>query len=195
MNRSNSRSWRIGSTRVMPERVRHDRAGRAAPALGRDPPFLGEPHEVPADEEELGEAGPLDDVELVGEPLDDRRRQRVVAAAGARPAQLRQVRERRLPVGHREAREAVAARSRGRRSQRRGDLDRASRSPRARPRRASAGSQSTGERRQLRRRTSGTTRRWVGAGRPACRASGRAGSPPARPGARGPRPSRSGRRW
>ena len=90
-----------------PEGVRHDRAGRTAPALGRDPLLLGEAHEVPADEEELGEAGSLDDAELMREPLDDRRRQRVVAAAGAGPAQVREVRERALPIGHREAREAV----------------------------------------------------------------------------------------
>ena len=90
-----------------PERVRHDRAGRAAPALGRDPLLLREAHQVPADQEELGEAGPLDDVELVGEPVDDRRGQRVVALPGARPAQLREVRERRLALRHREAREAV----------------------------------------------------------------------------------------
>ncbi len=90
-----------------PERVRHDRAGRAAPALGRDPLLLRKAHQVPADEEELGEAGSLDDLELVGEPLDDRGGHRVVALPGARPAQLRQVRERRLPVGDREAGEAV----------------------------------------------------------------------------------------
>ncbi len=90
-----------------PEGVRHDRAGRAAPALGRDPPFLREAHEIPTDEEELGEAGSLDDVQLVGEPLDDRRRHRVVAATGARPAQLREEAERRLPVRDREPREAV----------------------------------------------------------------------------------------
>ena len=82
-----------------PERVRHDRAGRAAPTLGRDPLLLREAHQVPADEEELGEAGPLDDPQLVGEPRDDRRGHRVVALPGARPAQLRQVRERRLPSG------------------------------------------------------------------------------------------------
>ena len=90
-----------------PERVRHDRAGRAAPALGRDPLLLREAHEVPADEEELGEAGPLDHVELVREPGHDRRGHRVVAAARARPAQLREVGERGLPVRDGEAREAV----------------------------------------------------------------------------------------
>ena len=55
----------------------------ALPALRRDPLLLREPHQVPADEEELGEAGLLDHVELVGELLDDRRCQRVIAGAGA----------------------------------------------------------------------------------------------------------------
>ena len=116
-----------------PEGVRHDRAGRAAPALGRDPPLLREAHQVPADEEELGETGPLDDVELVGEPLDDRRGQRVVAAAG-RPDQHRFDRYENgvSPSGHREAREAVLLelevdRRRTRRS------PRTARCPRARP--------------------------------------------------------------
>ncbi len=66
--------------------VRHDRAGRTAPTLRRDPTLLRELHQVPADEEELGEAGPLDDVELVREPGHDRRGHRVVAAARAGPA-------------------------------------------------------------------------------------------------------------
>src|SRR5207249_7960948 len=61
----------------------------------------------PADKEELGETGSLDDIELVGEPVDDRRRQRVVALSGARPAQLRQVRERRLPTRDGEAGEPI----------------------------------------------------------------------------------------
>ena len=106
-----------------PERVRHDRAGRAAPTLGRDPLLLREAHQVPADEEELGEAGSLDDVELVGEPRDDRGGHRVVALPGARPAQLRQVRERRLPVGDREAGEAVLLEAEIDRARRR-ELDR-----------------------------------------------------------------------
>src|SRR3712207_9015217 len=49
------------------------------------------PHQVPADEEELGEPGSLDDVELVGEPRDDRRRHRVVELPGALPAELGEV--------------------------------------------------------------------------------------------------------
>ena len=120
-----------------PERVRHDRAGRAAPALGRDPLLLREAHQVPADEEELGEAGSLDDVQLVGEPLDDRGGHRVVALPGAGPAQLRQVRERGLPVGDREAREAVLLEAEIDRARRR-ELDRGRRSPPPRPRAAAS---------------------------------------------------------
>ena len=106
-----------------PERVGHDRAGRAAPALGGDAALLREAHQVPADQEELGQAGPLDDAELVGEPAHDRRGRRVVALPGTRPTQLRQVRERRLPVGHGEAREAVLLELKVDRARRR-DLDR-----------------------------------------------------------------------
>jgi hypothetical protein len=43
----------------------------------------------------------------MSEPLDDGRGQRVIALPGASLAQLDQVRERRLPVRHRETREAV----------------------------------------------------------------------------------------
>ena len=87
--------------------VGDDRAGRTAPTLGRDPLQLGEPHQVPADQEELGESGPLDHVELVGEAIDDGRGQRVIALAGTGVAQPDEIAERRLPVRHREAREAV----------------------------------------------------------------------------------------
>ena len=55
--------------------------------------------------------------------VDDRRGQRVVAPAGAGPAQLREVRERRLPVRHREAREAVLLEAEIDRARRR-ELDR-----------------------------------------------------------------------
>ena len=55
------------------EDVGHDRVGRAAPALGRDPLLPGEAHQVPADQEELGQAGPLDHVQLVGELVEDGR--------------------------------------------------------------------------------------------------------------------------
>ena len=82
-----------------PEHVRHDRARRAAPALRRDPLLLREPHQVPADQEELGEAGLLDDVELVGEPLDHRRGQRVIACRAPAWQSSGEVRERRLAGG------------------------------------------------------------------------------------------------
>ena len=128
MNRSNSRLWLDRLDPADPEHVRHDRVGRAAPTLGRDALLLREPHQVPADQEELGEAGPLDDVQLVGEPRDDRRRQRVVALPGAGPAQLREVRERRLARRHREAREPVLLEAEVDRARRR-ERRRAPRSP------------------------------------------------------------------
>ena len=65
------------------EGVGDDRAGRAAATLSGDPLLPGKPHQVPADEEELGEPGPLDHIELVGEPIDDGRGQRVIALPGA----------------------------------------------------------------------------------------------------------------
>ncbi len=129
-----------------PEGVRHDRAGRAAPALGRDPLLLREAHQVPADEEELGEAGSLDDLQLVGEALDDRGGHRVVALARTCPAQLRQVRERGLPAGHREAREPVLLEAEIDRARRR-ELHRRRQPRRPRPRRPV---RRRGERRQLR---------------------------------------------
>ena len=170
-----------------PQRVRHDRAGRTAPTLGRDPALLRELHEVPADEEELGETGPLDDVEFVREPGHDRRGHRVVAAARPGPAQLREVGERRLPVRHREAREAVLLEA---------EIDRheAASSTEVgdalRP-----GSLAGHERRQLLRPTSGTTRHPAGAGPPASRASGRGGWRSGRRPVRDPPVGRSGRRW
>ena len=94
-----------------PEGVRDDRIRRAPPPLGRDPPFLREPHQVPADEEELGESGPLDDIQLVGELADDRWCHRVVPPPNPCVAQLDQVRERRLASRHREPREPVALES------------------------------------------------------------------------------------
>jgi hypothetical protein len=90
-----------------PQNVRDDRICRAPPALGGDPPLAREAHEVPADEEELGEAGPLDDVELVGELLHDRRRHGVIAPPDAAVAELGEVREGRLARRHRETGEAV----------------------------------------------------------------------------------------
>ncbi len=90
------------------EHVGDDRITGAAPALGGDAAFPGEAHEVPADEEELGQAGPLDDLQLVGELLDDGRRHGVVALAGAFVAEPLEVAEGRLAARDREAREAVA---------------------------------------------------------------------------------------
>ena len=73
------------------EYIRHDRVGRAAPALSRDATLLREAHQVPANEEELGQAGLLDDGQLVGQLPDNCRGHRVVAAASAVVAQTLQV--------------------------------------------------------------------------------------------------------
>ena len=87
MNRSNSRLWRIGSTRRDAPARRPRSNWPCSPGPGRGSLALGEPHDVPADEEELGEAGPLDDVELVGKLPDDGRSHRVIAPSGALVAQ------------------------------------------------------------------------------------------------------------
>ena len=88
MNRSNSSSWRIGSTRVIPSTYATiESAALPRPCAGICA-RLREPHEVPADQEELREPGLLDHVQLVGQLAHDRRRHRVVAASRALPAQL-----------------------------------------------------------------------------------------------------------
>ena len=51
------------------EAVGHDRVAGAPPPLADDPAFAGELHQVPDDEEELGEVRALDDIELVGQLL------------------------------------------------------------------------------------------------------------------------------
>ncbi|KRT62509.1 MAG: hypothetical protein XU10_C0026G0022 [Chloroflexi bacterium CSP1-4] len=90
------------------EHVGEDRVARAAAPLGRDAPLAGEAHEVPADEEELGQAGALDDVELVGELLDDGGRHGLIALPRSLVAEPLEDAEGRLPPGHGEAGEAVA---------------------------------------------------------------------------------------
>ncbi len=90
------------------EGVGDDRIAGAAAPLGGDAALPAEAHEVPADEEELGQAGPLDDLQLVRHLLEHARRHGVVALPHAVMAELLEVREGRLPAGHREAREAVA---------------------------------------------------------------------------------------
>ncbi len=90
-----------------PQHVGHDGARRATAPLRRDPALLREAHQVPADQEELGEAGPLDHVQFMGELPDDRRGQRVIAPASAVLAQLHEIAERGLPLWDRESRKAV----------------------------------------------------------------------------------------
>ena len=90
-----------------PQDVGHDRVAGAASALGGDPTRLGEPHEIGTDEEELGQAGPLDDVELVRELAAHARRDGVVLRPRALLAAPRQVAEWRLTLRHCEAGEPV----------------------------------------------------------------------------------------
>ena len=90
-----------------PKHVGDDRIAGTSPPLGRDPALATETHDVPADQEELGQAGSLDHLQLVGELLDHLRPQRDVAAAHALVAQRLEVGERRFLGRHREAREAV----------------------------------------------------------------------------------------
>ncbi len=177
-----------------PQHVGHDRVGGAAAPLGRDPALLREAHEVPADEEELGEAGPLDDVELVGQLLHDRRRHGVVAPPDAPVAELGEVREGRLAGRHGEAREAVLLEA---------EVDPAGRRQLARVRdplapggrRGRVGaSRRPAAARPARRPTSGGARRWGSAARRASRPSARGGSRSGRRAARDPPGARSGRR-
>ena len=163
-----------------PQDIGHDRVGRAPSTLGRDPAGLGEAHQVPADQEELGQAGPLDDLELVGELADDRRGHRVVAPPGALVTQLGEIGERRLPARHRKAREAVRLEPEvdlaggGELAGRRDPLRPGPGGPRivAGRRRCRQGAGPSAP-----RRTSGRTRRRSAGGRPASRPTGRGGSP------------------
>ena len=90
------------------EHVGHDRIGRTTAALGGNAALAGEAHQVPADQEELGQAGLFDDLEFVGELLDHRRRNRVIPAAGALLAQLVEVRKRRVALRDGKTGEAIA---------------------------------------------------------------------------------------
>ena len=66
------------------EGIGHDGVAGAATALRRDAALAGEAHEVPADEEELGQAGALDDLQLVRHLLEHARRDGVVAPRARR---------------------------------------------------------------------------------------------------------------
>ena len=68
-----------------------------------------EAHEVPVDEEELGQAGLLDDLELALQALGHVRGDGPIARAHAFEAELVEVRERRLAWRHGIAREADLA--------------------------------------------------------------------------------------
>ncbi len=76
-----------------PQAVRHSTSsGRPAARPDTDPSILGVLDEVPHDEEVAGEPHVLDDLELVGQPLDRRRRQLVAPALpGALPREVVEV--------------------------------------------------------------------------------------------------------
>src|ERR1700694_5902127 len=61
---SKRRLCSIGSTPGEAEQVGDDAVRRRAASLARDAAQPGEPHQVPVDQEELAEAGLVDDVEL-----------------------------------------------------------------------------------------------------------------------------------
>src|SRR5256885_13305697 len=103
--RSKSRLCAIGSTRVMPS-TGDDRVGGRAPALAGDPALAREAHEVPVDEEELGQPGLLDHVQLPLQAPRHRGGDRVVSPARSLLGQPVEEAERGLALGHREAREA-----------------------------------------------------------------------------------------
>ena len=82
------------------EHVGDDRVRGRTPALARDTMLAGKAHEVPVDEEELGQAGLLDHLELVLQAAGDGGGDRPVALAQAFEAELVEKRERRLAHGH-----------------------------------------------------------------------------------------------
>src|SRR5207248_5200142 len=70
------------------------------PALARDSMLAGKAHQVPVDEEELGQACLLDHLELVLQAAGDGGGDRPVALAQAFEAELVEKGERRLARGH-----------------------------------------------------------------------------------------------
>ena len=91
-----------------PEGVGHDRTGGTPSSMGRNPALLRKAHEVPADEEELREPGLLDDIKLMRELPDDRRRNRVIAPSNTGLAEFDEIAERRLTGGDRKPRKSIA---------------------------------------------------------------------------------------
>jgi hypothetical protein len=87
------------------ERVGDEAVRRGAAPHRRDPLRPGPPDDVPDDEEVLREPELLDDRELVLETADDVRPDRPVARRRPLEAELPEIRERRLPLRQREARE------------------------------------------------------------------------------------------
>ena len=87
------------------QHVGDDRVRGRATALPWNAVLAGEAHQVPVDEEELGQPGLLDHLELVLQAMGHRRGDRPVALAQAFEAQLVEKGEGRLAGGNRIARE------------------------------------------------------------------------------------------
>ena len=90
------------------EGIGDDRIAGTAATLSGDATLATEAHEVPADEEELGQAGALDDIELVGHLLEHPRRHGVIAAADTLVAERLEIGEGGFPAGHGKARKTVS---------------------------------------------------------------------------------------
>ena len=108
-NRSKSRSWATGSTRVMPSRYATIEFCCAAASLPRDTVLAGVSHDVPGDEEELRELRLLDDMELALQARRDGAGHGVVLALHRLLTEAVQHRERCLALGHGIAGEAHVA--------------------------------------------------------------------------------------
>src|SRR5471030_227962 len=83
------------------EHVRDDRVGRTATSLSGNAVLAGESHDVPGDQEELGESRLLDDVQLALQPRRDSAGHGVVFALHGFLTQAVEHRERRLALWHR----------------------------------------------------------------------------------------------
>ena len=90
------------------EGIGDDRIAGTAATLSGDATLATEAHEVPADEEELGQAGALDDIELVGHLLEHPRRHGVIAAADTLVTERLEIGEGGFPTGYGKARKTVA---------------------------------------------------------------------------------------
>ena len=88
------------------EQVGDDRVRCAAASLARDAALAGESHDVPGDQEELGEMRLLDDIELALQARGDGASHGVVLALHGLLTKFVEHGERRLPFRHGKARKA-----------------------------------------------------------------------------------------